>query len=247
MSGSASGSPTMGGKGGGQVVPGNNTQPIGAAPGATAPTYAPAPAPTYAQPAGQNVYGQAAGAYNQALAGPNVGQFFNPFQQQVVNNTMNDIGTAQQQAMGQLGAQATAANAYGGSRHGIAEGATNAAFIKQMGDTSANMNMQGWNSALGAAQGQQGMQSQLAGQGFGFGQQLGQQQQQQGLTQQAMMQQLIDAAKNQWAGYAGAPSNALTLPMAAVGGANMGQNSTTGTQTQQPGLFNYLSLGASLL
>lgn len=193
----------------------------------------------------QNVYGQAAGAYNQALAGPNIGQFFNPFQQQVLGNTMNDISTAQQQAMGQLGAQATAAHAFGGSRHGVAEGATNAGFIKQLGDTSANMNMQGWNSALGAAQGQQGMMSQLAGQGFGFGQQLNQNQQQQGLSQQAMMQQLIDAAKNQWAGYAGAPQNALTLPMAAVSGANMGQSTTT--QSQQPGLFNYLSLGASLL
>lgn len=193
----------------------------------------------------QNVYSQAAGAYNQALAGPNVGAFFNPFQQQVLGNTMNDIGTAQQQAMGQLGAQATAAHAFGGSRQGVAEGATNAAFIKQLGDTSANMNMQGWQNALGAAQQQQGMQSQLAGQGFGFGQQLGQQQAQQGLSQQAMMQQLIDAAKNQWSGYAGAPQNALTLPMAAVSGANMGQQ--TQTQSQQPGLFNYLTLGASLL
>ena len=212
-------------------------------------SYSANPAATQAPMNGQapSVYGQAAGAYNQALAGPNVGAFFNPFQQQVLGSTMNDIGTAQQQAMGQLGAQATAANAYGGSRHGIAEGATNAAFIKQLGDTSANMNMQGWNSALGAAQQQQGMQSQLANQGFGFGQQLGQQQAQQGLTQQAMMQQLIDAAKNQWANYAGAPSNALTLPMAAVGGANMGQQTQTGTQSQQPGLFNYLSLGASLL
>lgn len=210
-------------------------------------SYSANPAATQAPNNGQaqNVYGQAAGAYNQALAGPNVGAFFNPFQQQVLGNTMNDIGSAQQQAMGQLGAQATAAHAFGGSRHGVAEAQTNQNFIKQLADTSANMNMQGWNSALGAAQQQQGMQSQLANQGFNFGQQLNQNQQQQGLSQQAMMQQLIDAAKNQWAGYSGAPQNALTLPMAAVGAANMGQQ--TQTQSQTPGLFNYLSLGASLL
>ena len=91
------------------------------------------------------------------------------------------------------------------------------------------------------------MMSNLAQQGFGFGQQLNQQQMQQGQMQQAIQQALIDAAKGQWAGYTGAPQNALTLPMAAVGQANMGQSTTTGTQSYNPGLFDYMSLGASML
>jgi hypothetical protein len=191
------------------------------------------------QPSG-NVFQQAAGAYNTALQGPNIGQFMNPYQQQVIDRTMTDIGGAQQQAMNQLGAQATRAGAFGGSRHGVAEGATNAGFIKQLADTSANLNMQGFNTALGAAQNQQGMMSQLAGQGFGFGQQIGQQQMQQGGLQQGLMQSLIDSARGQYGGFTGAPSQSLAGPMAALGAANMGQKSETATQ--QPGLFNYLSL-----
>lgn len=195
--------------------------------------------------AGQNVFNQAAGAYNAALQGPNIGQFANPFQQQVINNTMGDIGTAQQMAQNQLGAQATQARAFGGSRHGVAEGLTNQGFIKQAADTSANLNMQGFNTALAAGQQQQGMLSNLAQQGFGFGQQLNQQQMQQGGMQQGMVQMLIDAAKGQYGGFTGAPAQSLQLPMAALGAANMGQQ--TQTQTQKPGLFDYLTLGATAI
>lgn len=199
-----------------------------------------------AQPqAGQNVYQQAAGAYGQALQGPNIAQFANPFQQQVINNTLGDLGNAQQMAQRQMGAQATQARAFGGSRHGVADALTNQGFIKQAADTSANLNMQGFNTALGAAQNQQQMQSQLAGQGFGFGQQLNQQQMQQGQQQQAMMQALIDAAKAQYGGFTGAPTQALQLPMAALGAANMGQQ--TQTTGRKLGLFDYLTLGATAL
>lgn len=187
-----------------------------------------------------NVFGQAAGAYNAALQGPNIGQFMNPFTQQVIDRTAADIGTAQQMGMNQLGQQATAARAFGGSRHGVAEAQTNAGFIKQLADTSANLNMQGFNTALSAAQQQQQMQSNLAQQGFNFGRQLNQDQMQMGALQQMLQQQLIDAAKGQYAGFTGAPTQALTLPMAAVGAANMGQNSQT--TTQKRGLFDYLML-----
>lgn len=206
--------------------------------------------PVAAQPAAMrpgtapNVFNQAAGAYSTALQGPNIDQFMNPFTQQVIDRTAADIGSAQQMAMGQLGSQAQAARAFGGSRHGVAEAQTNAGFIKQLADTSANLRMQGFNTALGAAQNQQQMMSQLAGQGFGFGQALNQQQMQQGQMQQALQQALIEAAKAQYAGFTGAPERSIQLPMAAVGAANMGQGTTT--QTQKPGLFNYLSLALGM-
>lgn len=199
-----------------------------------------------AQPTAQpNVFQQAAGAYGQALQGPNIAQFANPFQQQVINNTLGDIGTAQQMAQRQMGAQATQARAFGGSRHGVADALTNQGFIKQAADTSANLNMQGFNTALGAAQNQQNTLSNLAQQGFGFGQQLNQQQMQQGQQQQAMMQALIDAAKAQYGGFTGAPTQALQLPMAALGAANMGQQ--TQTTGRKLGLFDYLTLGATAM
>lgn len=205
--------------------------------GGAASAYSPSPSP--------GVYGQAAGAYNAALQGPNIGQFMNPYTQAVTDRTMADIGAAQQMAQNQLGAQATAAKAFGGSRHGVADAQTNAGFIKQMADTSANLNMQGFNTALGAAQNQQQMLSQLAGQGFGFGQQLNAQQMQQGQMQQAIQQALIDAAKGQYAGFTGAPMQSLSAPMAALGAANMGQQ--TQTSSYKPGLFDYLTLGASII
>ena len=200
-----------------------------------------------------NVFNQAAGAYNTALQGPNIGQFMNPYTSEVIGRTGADIGAAQQMAMNQLGAQATAARAFGGSRQGVAEAQTNAGFIKQLADTSANLRQQGFNTALGAAQNQQQMMSNLAGQGFGFGQALNQQQMQQGALQQGLVQSLIDAARGQYGGFTGAPQQALTLPLAAVGAANMGQQTTTGTttgnttQSMRPGLFNYLALGLGAL
>ena len=148
-------------------------------------------------------------------------------------------------AQNTLGAQASAAGAFGGSRHGVAEGTMMGDYGRAFGDIAAQQRSQGFNTALSAAQAQQGIQSGLAGQGFGFGQQIGQQQMQQGTQQQAMMQALIDAAKGQYGGFTGAPAQSLGLPLAALGAANMGQN--TQTTSQKPGLFNYLSLGLGLL
>jgi hypothetical protein len=138
----------------------------------------------------------------------------------------------------QLGAQATQARAFGGSRHGIAEGAMLGDFGRAFGDIAAQQRQQGFNTALQAAQAQQGIQSGLAGQGFGFGQAVNQQQAQFGAQQQQMMQRLIDAARGQFGGFANAPAQSLQLPMAAVGAANMGQGSQT--QTQNPGLLGTL-------
>ena len=242
----------MGVGGPNQFTIGQTAGQMGGAPAATAPATAPAAAapgtaaaPGAAPAAGgqPNVFTQASNAYNTALQGPNIGQFMNPYTQEVMNRTATDINNARQQTMNQLGQQASAAGAFGGSRHGIAEAQTNAGFAKQLADTSANLNMQGFNTALGAAQNQQQMMSNLAQQGFGFGQALNTQQMQQGALQQAMQQMLIDAAKGQYAGYTGAPQNALTLPMAALGQAG-GLGMQTTTQTQNHGLFDYLSLAA---
>lgn len=217
-----------------------------------------------AQPAsnaGQSVYDQSAGAYTGALgatgaamAGPQTGAFMNPYTSAVTDRTMGDLERQRQMQMNNIGASATAAGAFGGSRHGVAEALTNEAFANTGADAFANLNMQGYNNALGAAQTQQQMLmnggnqlGSLAQTGFGFGQDITNQQAQQGALQQGLQQMLIDAGKSQYSGFTNAPQQAVTLPMAAVSGANMGQGTTTGTTTQQPGLFNYLSLGLGLL
>ena len=210
-------------------------------------------------PQGQpNVYDQSAGAYNaalggtqQAMAGPNIGAFMNPYQNMVTGGALNDLERQRQMATNTMDAQAGQAGAFGGSRHGVAQGATNEGFARQGANMFAGLQSQGFNTALGAAQNQQGMQMQGAGQmgnlanlGFGFGNQIADRQQAQGGMQQGMQQMLIDAAKGQFQGYTGAPMDALQTRIASTGAANMGQN--TQTAKKNPGLFDYLSLGASL-
>jgi hypothetical protein len=93
-----------------------------------------------------------------------------------------------------------------------------------------------------------GAAGQLAGLGqqmFGQGQDITRQQQEFGLRQQQMNQQLINAARGQFGGFAGAPQTSIGLPLQAVGAANMGQQ--TSTQGYNPGLFDYLSAGAGLI
>lgn len=187
-----------------------------------------------------NVFQQSAGAFNQALQGPNIGQFMNPYTSEVIGRTGMDMARQAGMAQNTLGAQASAAGAFGGSRHGVAEGQMLGEYGRAFGDMAAGQRQAGFNTALGAAQNQQGMMSNLAGQGFGFGQALNQQQAAQGAQQQGLMQQLINAGQNQYRGFTGSPAASLNAPLAALGASNMGQN--TQTTQKQPGLLNYMSL-----
>lgn len=83
----------------------------------------------------------------------------------------------------------------------------------------------------------------LAGQAFNTSQAITQQQQSAGLLQQGLQQALIDAAQGQFAGYANSPANALSAPLAALGVAPVPQ---TTTQTNNPGLLNYLQVLAMM-
>ena len=247
--------PAGGSKGGAQVATPN---PAPNAPGVQN-TFQP-----QAQSGAPNVYNQSAGAYNsalgntqQAMQGPNIGRFANPFTSMVTGQSLNDLERQRQMATNTMGAQATQAGAFGGSRHGVAEGATNEGFARQGANMFANLNNQGFNTALGAAQNQQNLQmqgagqmGQLAGQGFGFGQQIAGQQAQQGGLQQGMQQMLIDAARNQYGGWAGSPQASLQPGLAATGvGGGLGEGTSNQTQTNSssPGLFDYLSLGATAM
>ena len=190
---------------------------------------------------------QAMQGTQRAMAGPNIGQFMNPYTSMVTGQTLSDLERQRQMAVNTTGAQATQAGAFGGSRHGVAEALTNEGFARQGAQTFGNLQQQGFNTALGAAQAQQGLQmggaaqlGRLGQQAFNTGRTVSQDQMQQGLMQQGMQQALIDAARGQYAGFTGAPQQALSLPLAALGAAPVPQ---TTTQSKQPGLFDYLSLG----
>ena len=194
---------------------------------------------------------QAMQGTQQAMAGPNIGQFMNPYTGMVTGQTLNDLERQRQMAVNTTGAQATQAGAFGGSRHGVAEALTNEGFARQGAQTFGNLQQQGFNTALGAAQNQQGFQlggaaqlGQLGNQAFNTGQTIQQNQMQQGLMQQGLQQALIDAARGQYAGFTGSPGASLGAPMAALGAAPYG---TTQTNTKTPGLLDYLALGLSTI
>ena len=204
-----------------------------------------------------NVNRAAAGGLQQAMAGtqaaagaPNVAQFANPYSQMVTGQALSDLERQRQMAVNQTGAQAGQAGAFGGSRHGVAEGLTNEAFAREGARTFGNLQHQGFNTALGAAQNQQRTQlgaaaqmGQLGQQAFNTSQAIQDQQMRQGMMQQAMQQQLIDAARQQYQGYAGAPQAALSAPLAALGVTPTPQSQTT---SNKPGLFDYLGAGMGI-
>ena len=225
------------------------------------------------QPTAQpNVFSGAANALNTAtgaatgaaqfqpgtLAGADLSQFQNPFQQQVLDPVLGDIERQRQFGINDVGAAATRAGAFGGSRQGVAEAETNRAALEAAARASGQLRSQGFQQAQAGAQ--QDIQNQLAGQqlnlgaagqlgnlsnlGFGFGQQIQGQQAQQGLQQQALSQRLIDAARGQFNQFTGSPTQSLQAPLQALGTVPFGQ---TQTQTQQPGLLNFLSLGLGLI
>lgn len=194
----------------------------------------------------------AIGATEQAMRGPlNVGAYANPYTSAVIERTQEDIERQRQMAQNTLGTQATAAGAFGGSRQGVAEGVMAGEYGRISGDIAAQQRQANYNQALQAAMADRtsrlGAASQLGGlgqQAFSTGQTIQQNQMQQGLLQQGIQQALIDAAKAQYGGYTGAPTTALQAPLAALGVTPTPQTTTNSTQ---PGLLNYLQLGADII
>jgi hypothetical protein len=208
---------------------------------------------------GFNVNQAAAGALQGAIGGTQramqaplqVGAYANPYTSEVIDRTQQDIERQRQMAMNTLGAQATSARAFGGSRQGVAEGVMAGEYGRMAGDMAAQQRQQNYSQALQAAMadrqarlGAASQMGQLGQQAFGTSQAIQQQQAQQGLLQQGIQQALIDAARQQYAGYTGAPMQSLQAPLAALGAAPVPQ---TTTQSMQPGLFNYLQLGAGMV
>ena len=171
-------------------------------------------------------------------------QMMNPYQQNVVNKTLRDVGGAAQIGLNTLDAQASQAGAFGGSRHGVAMAEAAKGYQQQALDAVGALNQQGYQqsiqNAMNAASGLQGAGQQA----FGMGQAIQQQQMQQGALQRQAMQNLIGAGKQQFGGYAGQPQQALNTYLGGISGMpNMGGT----TQTYNPGLFSYIQTAAGMM
>jgi hypothetical protein len=188
-------------------------------------------------------------------------QYTNPYETQVVNQSLADLERSRLMAQNVGGAQASAANAFGGSRQGIAEAETNRAFADQAARTASGLRQTGYQNAQ-TMERQAQMQNQQAGLsgaqqrmaagqqlgslsnlGFGMGQTIQGNMDRQGAMQQALQQQLINEAKGQYAGYTGAPAQSLQYLLQAVGGAPAVGSVT---DSKEMGLMDYLKLGAGI-
>ena len=127
---------------------------------------------------GQQATNMGIGSVLGSMQGPNINQFLNPYQSYVTG----EIARQGQMASNQLSASAIGAGAFGGAREGVQQAELQRATQANIGQSMA----QGFNTALGAAQQQQGIQ-QAGGQLLGA---LGGQQQ---AMQQADISSLLQA------------------------------------------------------
>jgi len=81
------------------------------------------------------------------LAGTNLSSYTNPYESSVISGLQSDALRGQQMASNQLGAQATAAGAFGGSRHGIAEGQMAGDIQNQLNNQIAGLRQSGFQNA----------------------------------------------------------------------------------------------------
>jgi hypothetical protein len=114
------------------------------------------------------------GSILQAQAGPNISQFYNPYQSYVLDE-LNRQSAMQQN---QLAAQAVQSGAFGGGRQGVQAAEQEQARLRALGLAQA----QGFQTALGAAQQQQQVGLQAGSQLANIGQM------QQGMAQQDINQ-----------------------------------------------------------
>ena len=85
-----------------------------------------------------------------AITAPSQGglqQYTNPYESQVVQQSLDDLERSRLMSQNVGGAQASAANAFGGSRQGIAEAETNRAFADQAARTASGLRQTGYQNA----------------------------------------------------------------------------------------------------
>jgi len=97
-----------------------------------------------------------------------IGQFVNPYEQQVVSGALGDIERQRQMQANQLAAQFQGARAFGGSREAIQQAELGRQALEQGASTAASLRQQGFGQALQAAAQQAGMGQRA--QEFGLGQ-----------------------------------------------------------------------------
>lgn len=232
--------------------------------------------------------GQAAGMFSEMggtsvpdvtaerLGDMDLSEYMNPYTQNVIDTTMNDLNTQYGVQRQGIDDQAAAQNAFGGDRQHLQSGVLGGKFLDTKARTLADLNSKNFLNAQGMGQfdinnrlnadtgnanrragtqqagasGLGGLASlfggvgsdllkggvdslgNLANLGFGWGDSLQKNQLAMGAIKTQQQQQLIDAIRAQYAGYTGAPQNALSSYLGAILDPN-----GYGKQTSDPSLI----------
>ena len=201
------------------------------------------------------------------LNGLDLSGYMNPFTNSVIGTGLAGLDVQRQQALRQIGDQALASRAFGGSRQGIQEGVTNTGAVTAAGNLASQLAYQNFNQAQQAATGdisrdlaaqqfneqarQQAAQTQLAGaNALGGLASQGQQTQLQALMAmlqgnqlvQGQNQAMLDAARQQYAEQQNFPIQQLQIPLQALGMTPYGQTQTQ-TSPTPPGNATMSGMG----
>lgn len=159
----------------------------------------------------------------QSFTDVNMNAYMNPYQDQVIAGAQSDLYNANQMALNDVGYGATQAGAFGGSRHGVAEGTTNQAYIDANSQMLADLYYQGYDQASNLAM--QDIGNNMQGQMFNAGAM--------NTTNQFNASNGLNAQlANQQAGLAGANLN-LSGSQALTGTANTGFGQANTLANQQ--------------
>jgi len=104
------------------------------------------------------------------LSNTDLTPYQNPFQQQVIDNTLLDLDRARQMAVGQDQDRAISAGAFGGSRSGVLEAETNRNFADRAANRVATLRQNMFDRATRLAEGDIGRQMSADQFNLGFGQ-----------------------------------------------------------------------------
>ena len=88
---------------------------------------------------------------NPTALGSSVSAFINPFTQDVTNATLNSLNLQNRQQLNDNAERAAGEGAFGGNRLGVQNALTNSLFQQNAANTLANLNSQGFNTALNSA------------------------------------------------------------------------------------------------
>lgn len=215
----------------------------------------------FPNPQQTNIFEQSADAYStgtqslQHAANPysmgfTMNQFLNPYYENVIGASLDRLNQQKSRDLNNVKAQAAQANAFGGARHGLVEAQLMDDYQMQSNELVSRLLQEGYNTSAGLAAQQLGLNinagqslNSAAQTGYNLGTGVNQNQLQAGNQQQFLMQQVLDQISGQVQGNINYPSQSLGMAMAGLTGNPLAGNTTT-SQTFNPGLFNYLQMGA---